>query len=81
MYEVIIGWAIVAVAQVAKKFKIDQKYVITWLAIVWAVGYTIYQQYLPEEVQQNMVATITQISWSATIIYNAIKIAFEQSKK
>lgn len=81
MYEVLLWLWIVVVAEVAKKFNVDQKYIMTFLAIVLAIGYYFYQSYLDQETKKNIVEMITQISGSATIIYNSIKIAFAQSKK
>lgn len=81
MYEVIIGLAIMVVAEVAKRFNIDQKYVMTFLAIFFAIVYYFYQTYFDQATQKSIVEMITQISGSATIIYNSIKIAFQQTQK
>ena len=81
MYEVLIGFAIAFVAQVAKKLNIDQKYVVTALAIVSAIVYYFYQQYVDIEQQKNIVQVITEISGSATILYNFIKIALENKEE
>lgn len=80
MYEILVGAGITIVAQLAKKSGIDQKYIVTVLAILGAGGYYIYNTYTNTASQEQIIITLTSISGSATLIYNAIQIAIQQTK-
>lgn len=68
--EQVIIWGIISViAQIAKSYWVDQKYVVTVLSIVcWTVRF-----FISPADQQRMIESMTQIAGSATIIYNLFK--------
>lgn len=73
---IIIGAVIAWIAQLSKRRWVDQKYLVTWLSLLcWVVRYlmTPYSQEL-------VVQAWTSIAGSAAIVYNVLKIAFDQYK-
>lgn len=73
---IIIGAVIAWIAQLSKRRKIDQKYLVTWLSLLCWVAWFMLTPYNQEQIVQAR----TSIAWSATVVYNVLKIAFDQYK-
>jgi len=80
LLEVLIGIAMSIITQVAKKTKIDGKYIIAVLSIILGGIYFFVKKNHPEIVEEVMTFTIG-IYGISQVVYNYIIKRFEKDKK
>ena len=64
--------AFIGITHLGKHFGFTQKQVAIWFAIVSAIGYTIFNQYLPQDLQAEVVLFVSSAVGTGKLIYDMI---------
>lgn len=80
LFTLFISGLVILITQIAKKKWYNQKVVTLVLVAILAILYRVFQTFVPNNIQTNILTAITSIVGTAKILYDAITSLLPKSK-